>query len=99
MNIARNIHPPICLRYIIWCLTSACLDKYDSFSEIFYYRAKKYVHAEGMKDHGEAMITFAYCQTLTQLSQTLLFHLSQLSLGRQRCKQIEPNIAGKIKVK
>lgn len=86
MNLAPNMRPPICLRYMMWCLASACSDKYESLTEIFYYRAKKYAHLDEMKGHGESMITLAHCQTWLLISlyefKCMYFPRAWLSVGR-----------------
>ena len=41
--------PPMCLQYSIWALASYLNDKYASFSDIFYQRARQYVEADELK--------------------------------------------------
>jgi hypothetical protein len=70
----------------MWCLASSCSDKYDSLTEIFYYRAKKYAHSDEMKGHGESMITLAHCQTWLLISlyefKCMYFPRAWLTVGR-----------------
>lgn len=41
--------PPMCLQYSIWALASYFNDKYKSYSEVFYQRARHYVDTDEMK--------------------------------------------------
>lgn len=86
MNLAPNMRPPICLRYIMWCLASTCSEKYGSLTEIFYHRAKKYAYLDEMKGHGESMITLAHCQAWLLISmhefKCMHFPRAWLTVGR-----------------
>jgi hypothetical protein len=62
MNLAPNMRPPVCLRYIVWTLAASVSDKYFSVAPEFYRRARRYAEADEMKGNGEAMITIAHCQ-------------------------------------
>jgi hypothetical protein len=62
MNLAPNMRPPICLRYIIWCLAASSTSKYSFLTEHFYVRARKYAVMDEMKGHGEAVVTVGHCQ-------------------------------------
>lgn len=39
----------MCLQYAIWAMASIGHDKYDSYSDIFYKRARQYADADEMK--------------------------------------------------
>nr|POE47795.1 tropolone cluster transcription factor tropk [Quercus suber] len=86
MNLAPNMRPPICLRYAMWCIAAAVTDKYESFQEHFYQRARKYIQQDEMKGHGESMITIAHCQTWILLGayefKLMFFPRAWMSAGR-----------------
>ncbi|CAI6082258.1 unnamed protein product [Clonostachys chloroleuca] len=60
--------PPMCLQYSIWALASYLNDKYASFSDIFYQRARQYVEADELKGVGEYFITLFHAQAYIILS-------------------------------
>jgi Fungal specific transcription factor domain len=86
MNLTPNLQPPICLRYMIWCLACSASDKYESLIEIFYYRARKYAHTDEMKGHGESIINLGTCQAGLLIAlyefKNMYFPRAWLSVGR-----------------
>ncbi|KAF2496155.1 hypothetical protein BU16DRAFT_460222 [Lophium mytilinum] len=94
MNLAHHMRPPVCLRYIMWCLASSVSDKYEALQEHFYHRARKYVQMDEMKGHGESIITLAHTQTwilcATYEFKQMFFPRAWLSSGRaSRLAQME----------
>ncbi|KAK3044738.1 hypothetical protein LTS18_000488, partial [Coniosporium uncinatum] len=86
MNLAPLMRPPVCLRYIMWCLAASVSDKYSSLEEHFYHRARKYAQLDEMRGHGESMITVAHCQAwaliCTYEFKCMYFPRAWLSSGR-----------------
>lgn len=86
MNLAPHMRPPVCLRYIMWCLAASVTDKYDALQEHFYHRARKYAQMDEMKGHGESTITLAHCQTWILMGtyefKQMYFPRAWLSAGR-----------------
>ncbi|KAK4986315.1 hypothetical protein LTR66_007907 [Elasticomyces elasticus] len=86
MNLAPHMRPPVCLRYAMWCLAAAVTDKYDSLQDHFYQRARKYLHQDEMKGHGEFMSTVAHAQTWLLVSsyefKMMYFPRAWVSTGR-----------------
>ncbi|PGH18548.1 hypothetical protein AJ79_00327 [Helicocarpus griseus UAMH5409] len=62
MDLAPSMRPPVCLRYIMWCLASSITDKYQSLHPHFYQRARKYVELDQMKGLGEGACSVAHTQ-------------------------------------
>ncbi|KAG6007958.1 hypothetical protein E4U21_005319 [Claviceps maximensis] len=56
--------PPMSLQYAIWATAATGHAKYDQYAEIFYKRARHYMEADEMKDHGEHFITIPHAQAL-----------------------------------
>jgi Fungal Zn(2)-Cys(6) binuclear cluster domain len=46
---APHMRPPICLRYAMWTVAASLSDKYLSFEDIFYERARRYLQDAEMK--------------------------------------------------
>ena len=44
-----TLRPPICLTYVIWALAASLHDKYTSFEETFYHRARESLVLDEMK--------------------------------------------------
>ncbi|KAF2668054.1 hypothetical protein BT63DRAFT_426889 [Microthyrium microscopicum] len=63
MNLIPGMRPPVCLRYIMWCLAASVSDKYHNLTDEFYHRARKYAELDEMKGHGESILTVGHCQT------------------------------------
>ncbi|KAK3708906.1 hypothetical protein LTR37_011236 [Vermiconidia calcicola] len=86
MNLAPHMRPPVCLRYAMWCNAAAISDKYEQLQEHFYQRARKYIHQDEMRGHGESMITIAHCQTWILLAtyefKLMYFPRAWMSSGR-----------------
>ncbi|TGO07291.1 hypothetical protein BTUL_0295g00010 [Botrytis tulipae] len=53
--------PPICLRYAIWASAASLSEKYKSFEDLLYERARRYLDASEMK--GEGFVNVYYAQT------------------------------------
>ncbi|KAF2856322.1 C6 transcription factor-like protein Prf [Plenodomus tracheiphilus IPT5] len=86
LNLAPQMRPPICLRYIMWTLAASVADKYEALAEHFYQRARKYAQLDEMKGHGESTITLSHCQTwvltCTYEFKQMYFPRAWLSAGR-----------------
>ena len=86
MNLAPHMRPPVCLRYIMWCLAASVTDKFDALQEHFYHRARKYAQMDEMKGHGESTITLGHCQTWILMGtyefKQMYFPRAWLSAGR-----------------
>ncbi|KAK5159624.1 hypothetical protein LTR04_004999 [Oleoguttula sp. CCFEE 6159] len=86
MNLAPHMRPPICLRYVMWCLAAAVTDKYEGLQEHFYQRARKYAQMDELKGHGESMITIGHCQAWVLLAtyefKLMYFPRAWMSTGR-----------------
>ncbi|KAF2452381.1 fungal-specific transcription factor domain-containing protein, partial [Lineolata rhizophorae] len=86
MNLGPNMRPPVCLRYIIWCLAASVSDKYECFQDHFYQRARKYAQIDEMKGHGESTISIAHCQTWVLICsyefKLMYFPRAWMSTGR-----------------
>ncbi|KAF2145361.1 uncharacterized protein K452DRAFT_264324 [Aplosporella prunicola CBS 121167] len=86
LHLAPHMRPPICLRYIMWCLAASLTDKYEELQDHFYRRARKYVQIDEMKGHGEAITTLAHCQTWVLITcyefKCMFFPRAWLSTGR-----------------
>lgn len=92
MHLAPHMRPPPCLRYAMWCNAASVMDKYESFQEHFYQRARRYIQQDEMKGHGEAMITLAHCQTWALIAtyefKLMYFPRAWMSAGRA-CRMIQ----------
>ncbi|KAI9851449.1 MAG: hypothetical protein M1838_003638 [Thelocarpon superellum] len=86
MNLSPYMRPPVCLRYIMWCLAASVTDKYLGLQHHFYQRSRKYIEADEMRGHGESVITIAHSQTWTLIStyefKQMYFPRAWLSTGR-----------------
>ncbi|KAH8697506.1 putative C6 transcription factor Prf [Talaromyces proteolyticus] len=86
MNLAPNMRPPVCLRYIMWALTASITPKYAFLEEHFYARARKYIQLDEMKGHGEHIVSVAHCQAWLLISlyefKQMLFPRAWISVGR-----------------
>lgn len=86
MNLAPHMRPPIALRYAMWALAAAVLDKYESLQEHFYSRARKYLQQDEMRGHGENIITVAHAQAWVLVStfefKMMYFPRAWMSAGR-----------------
>lgn len=86
LDLAPQVRPPICLRYIMWTLAASVVDKYEALAEHFYQRARKYAQLDEMRGHGESTITLAHCQTwvltCTYEFRKMYFPRAWLSAGR-----------------
>lgn len=60
--------PAMCLQNAIWALASLGHSKYDAHADIFYRRARHYIHADEMRDDGEHFMTLNHAQTWVILS-------------------------------
>ena len=86
MSLAPNMRPPVCLRYIMWCLAASVSDKYMNLQEHFYQRARKYIENDEMKGYGENTISIAHSQCWTLIAtyefKLMYFPRAWLSTGR-----------------
>jgi len=86
MNLSPQARPPICLRYIMWCLASSITDKYMHHQDIFYRRARKYIELDEMKGAGEAYASLAHGQTWSLICtyefKMMYFPRAWMSCGR-----------------
>ncbi|KAJ9663771.1 hypothetical protein H2201_005492 [Coniosporium apollinis] len=86
MNLAPHMRPPVCLRYIMWCMAASVTEKYDALQEHFYMRARKYAQMDEMKGHGEATLTLAHTQAWVLIAsyefKLMYFPRAWLSVGR-----------------
>jgi hypothetical protein len=86
MDLAPNMRPPVCLRYIMWCLAASISPKYSFLQEHFYARSRKYSELDEMRGHGENTVTVAHCQCwlLTALYEfkQMFFPRAWISTGR-----------------
>ncbi len=86
MNLAPQMRPPICLRYMMWSLAASITDKYVNLREVFYQRARKYIEADEMRGHGERLLTVAHCQCWSLITmyefKMMYFPRAWMSAGR-----------------
>lgn len=86
MNLAPHMRPPVCLRYIMWTLAASITPKYSGLEEHLYARARKYIHLDEMKGHGEHMVSVGHCQAWTLISlyefKQMFFPRAWISVGR-----------------
>ncbi len=86
MNLAPNMRPPICLRYIMWCVAASITDRYENLHDIFYQRARKYIQMDELKGHGEQAISVAHTQTWVLICmyefKLMCFPRAWMSTGR-----------------
>ncbi len=86
MDLVYGQRPPICLRYIMWCLSATVTDKYMEFQDIFYRRARKYVEVDEMAGSGEAFVSVAHAQCWTLIGsyefKMMYFPRAWMSAGR-----------------
>ncbi|KAJ5478078.1 hypothetical protein N7530_003587 [Penicillium desertorum] len=86
LNLAPNMRPPICLRYIMWCHAASVSDKYFFLHNHFYQRARKYAEMDEMKGFGENIVSLAHCQTWifigTYEFRMIFFPRAWLSVGK-----------------
>ncbi|KAI9816421.1 MAG: hypothetical protein M1832_005088 [Thelocarpon impressellum] len=86
MNLSPASRPPVCLRYIMWCLAASVSDRYMGLQDHFYQRARKYVELDEMKGHGQTMITIAHSQCWSLIStyefKLMYFPRAWMSTGR-----------------
>lgn len=59
---------PKCLKYIMWSLSAALLDKYRHLEEYCYREAKRHMQADEMNGYGETSVSVAHCQTWILIS-------------------------------
>jgi len=62
MNLSPSMRPPVALRYAMWSYACSASDKYTSFTEMFYQRARKYAESDEMRGYGEQMFTVGHVQ-------------------------------------
>ena len=62
LSLAPHMRPAICLRYAMWAHACIVTEKYMSYAEIFYQRARKYAQADEMRGHGESFVTIGHAQ-------------------------------------
>jgi hypothetical protein len=86
MNHAPHLRPAICLRYAMWASAALVMDKFKSFAEPFYIRARKYLEQDEMRGRGEGIALLAHCQTWVLVAtyeyQNMLFPRAWMSVGR-----------------
>ena len=86
MNLAPQMRPPVCLRYAMWALACTVTEKYSSYQEVFYQRARKYAEADELKGHGECFITVGHSQCWSLIAtyefKMLYFPRAWMSAGR-----------------
>lgn len=86
LNLAPNMRPPICLRYIMWCNAASISDKYFFLHNHFYQRARKYAEVDEMKGFGENIVSLAHCQTWIFIGiyefRMIYFPRAWLSVGK-----------------
>ena len=86
MNLAPHMRPPICLRYVMWCLASSVSSKYFNCQDMFYQRSRRYAEIDEMKGHGESSITIGHSQCWVLIStyefRMMYFPRAWQSVGR-----------------
>ncbi|CAG7927163.1 unnamed protein product [Penicillium olsonii] len=86
LDLAPNMRPPVCLRYIMWCHAASVSDKYFFLHDHFYHRARKYAERDEMKGFGENIVSLAYCQTWVLIGtyefRMIYFPRAWLSVGK-----------------
>lgn len=86
MDLAPQMRPPVCLRYIMWAAAASITPKYNFLEEHFYARARKYIHKDEMTGHGESMVSIAHCQAWTIIGlyefKQMYFPRAWMSVGR-----------------
>ena len=80
------MRPAICLRYAMWAHACVVTEKYMSYAEIFYQRARKYAQADEMRGHGESFVTIGHAQCWILVScyefKMMYFPRAWMSSGR-----------------
>jgi hypothetical protein len=56
---APHMRPPICLRYAMWTIAASLSEKYSSFEDIFYERARRYLQDAEMKVRSTGCLLFS----------------------------------------
>ncbi|KAI9167403.1 binuclear zinc transcription factor [Paramyrothecium foliicola] len=78
--------PPMCLQYAIWALGAQRHEKYQSYAEVFYKRARHYAQADELKGRGENFLTLAHAQAWVLIvsfeSKAMLFTRASMSVAR-----------------
>lgn len=86
MSFAPHMRPAVCLRYAMWALACSVTDKFSSYGEIFYQRARKYAERDEMKSQGEAFLTVGHAQCWILIStyefKVMYFPRAWMSTGR-----------------
>ncbi|EED24272.1 C6 transcription factor Prf, putative [Talaromyces stipitatus ATCC 10500] len=86
MSLAPHMRPPVCLRYIMWALAASITPKYSFLEEHLYARARKYIHLDEMKGHGEHMVSVSHCQAWVLIGlyefKQMFFPRAWISVGR-----------------
>jgi hypothetical protein len=70
----------------MWATASAVTEKYFSYADVFYQRARKYAEHDEMKGHGETFITVAHSQCWSLIAnyefKMMYFPRAWMSSGR-----------------
>jgi hypothetical protein len=86
MNHSPHLRPAICLRYAMWASAALVMDKFKSFAEPFYIRARKYLEQDEMRGRVDGVVLLAHCQTWVLVAtyeyQNMLFPRAWASVGR-----------------
>jgi hypothetical protein len=86
MDLAPNMRPAVCLRYIMWAHAASVTAKYQNSAEHFYARARKYAEQDEMRGLGESLITLAHCQAWNLIGcyefKMIAFPRAWMSIGR-----------------
>ena len=46
---APHMRPPMCLQYAIWTMAANGHEKYGTYHDVFYWRARRYLEADELK--------------------------------------------------
>lgn len=86
MNLAPSMRPPVALRYALWSYACSAVDKYQSFTEMFYQRARKYAELDEMRGFGEHLFTVGHVQAWVIIAnyefKMMYFPRAWMSVGR-----------------
>jgi hypothetical protein len=86
MDLAPNMRPCVCLRYIMWAHAASVTAKYQNSAEHFYARARKYAEQDEMRGLGESLITLAHCQAWNLIAcyefKMIAYPRAWMSIGR-----------------
>ncbi|KAB5570485.1 binuclear zinc transcription factor [Coniochaeta sp. 2T2.1] len=85
-----HMRPPMGLQYAIWMMAAHTDEKYGSYHEVFYQRARTYLEHDELKGYGEHFLTVRHAQAWALLStneaRCMLF--TRASMSSARCTKL-----------